>query len=211
MWTTVLIYKGCHSFQCFLSSWSICWRCDELRACVECSVFHQYWKHYASAFECHQVMREIRSELDNRKMFMIRNAAGIHSSTSPLRGRRCAQCRFQSAWMFKFSNKVNCSLSTSHIVGSMGRLMPTSARWGERIGWNQLNLISYWWQPDPSIVFVNFESHRFWPGSRRWGWGCMSRRMPLSIWWWLSFNPYIGIKGEKYHVSSFWGWVGLIL
>merc|ERR1711953_480527 len=29
-------------------------RCDELRACVECSVFHQYWKHYASAFECHQ-------------------------------------------------------------------------------------------------------------------------------------------------------------
>ena len=142
MWTTVLIYKGCHSFQCFLSSWSICWRCDELRACVECSVFHQYWKHYASAFECHQVMRGIRSELDNRKMFMIRNAAGIHSSTSPLRGRRCAQCRFQSAWrMFKFSNKVNCSLSTSHTVGSMGRLMPTSARWGERI--DETNWILY--------------------------------------------------------------------
>merc|ERR1712037_514831 len=22
-------------------------RCDDLRACVECSVFHQYWKHFA--------------------------------------------------------------------------------------------------------------------------------------------------------------------
>jgi len=29
-------------------------RCDDLRACVECSVFHQYWKHFASALQCHQ-------------------------------------------------------------------------------------------------------------------------------------------------------------
>jgi len=29
-------------------------RCDELRACVECSAFHQYWKHFASALQCRQ-------------------------------------------------------------------------------------------------------------------------------------------------------------
>merc|ERR1711971_1073017 len=29
-------------------------RCDDMRACVECSVFHQYWKHFGSALECHQ-------------------------------------------------------------------------------------------------------------------------------------------------------------
>merc|ERR1711970_215907 len=28
-------------------------RCDELRPCVECSVFRQYWKHFGSAYECH--------------------------------------------------------------------------------------------------------------------------------------------------------------
>jgi len=39
-----------------------------------------------------------------------RNAAGTHSSMSLLRGRPCAQC------------------STSHIAGSMGKLIPTSAR-----------------------------------------------------------------------------------
>ena len=27
-------------------------RCDELRACVECSAFHQYWHTFASALEC---------------------------------------------------------------------------------------------------------------------------------------------------------------
>jgi len=26
----------------------------ELRPCVECSAFHQYWQHYGSALECHQ-------------------------------------------------------------------------------------------------------------------------------------------------------------
>jgi len=29
-------------------------RCDELRPCVECSVFRQYWKHFGSAYECHK-------------------------------------------------------------------------------------------------------------------------------------------------------------
>eukprot|EP00092_Neocalanus_flemingeri_P017404 GFUD01018826.1.p1 GENE.GFUD01018826.1~~GFUD01018826.1.p1 ORF type:complete len:479 (-),score=119.91 GFUD01018826.1:155-1591(-) len=29
-------------------------RCDELRPCVECSVFHQYWKHFSSAYECYE-------------------------------------------------------------------------------------------------------------------------------------------------------------
>lgn len=36
-----------------------CWRCDDLRACVECSVFHQYWKHFASALQCHQVRARV--------------------------------------------------------------------------------------------------------------------------------------------------------
>ena len=39
---------------------NFCWRCDELRACVECSAFHQYWKHFASALQCRQVSRIIR-------------------------------------------------------------------------------------------------------------------------------------------------------
>jgi len=29
-------------------------RCDELRPCVECSVFKQYWYHFGSAYECHK-------------------------------------------------------------------------------------------------------------------------------------------------------------
>jgi len=29
-------------------------RCDEIRPCVECSVFKQYWKHFSSAYECYE-------------------------------------------------------------------------------------------------------------------------------------------------------------
>merc|ERR1712142_176735 len=33
-------------------------RCDELRPCVECSVFRQYWKHFGSAYECHESCKQ---------------------------------------------------------------------------------------------------------------------------------------------------------
>merc|ERR1712183_319364 len=33
-------------------------RCDDLRPCVECSVFKQYWKHYGSAYECYESCKE---------------------------------------------------------------------------------------------------------------------------------------------------------
>jgi len=29
-------------------------RCDKVRPCVECSVFKQYWKHFESAYQCHE-------------------------------------------------------------------------------------------------------------------------------------------------------------
>merc|ERR1712215_159077 len=33
-------------------------RCDDLRPCVECSVFKQYWKHYGSAYECYESCKQ---------------------------------------------------------------------------------------------------------------------------------------------------------
>ena len=33
-------------------------RCDELSPCVECSVFRQYWKHFGSAYECHESCKQ---------------------------------------------------------------------------------------------------------------------------------------------------------
>jgi len=33
-------------------------RCDDLRPCVECSVFRQYWKHFSSAYECYESCKQ---------------------------------------------------------------------------------------------------------------------------------------------------------
>ena len=33
-------------------------RCDEIRPCVECSVFKQYWKHFSSAYECYESCKQ---------------------------------------------------------------------------------------------------------------------------------------------------------
>ena len=74
-------------------------RCDALRNCVECKVFHQYWNtDFDSAMKClavimdtiHWIAWQKRGNIMNH---LFRNANDGNSSTNHQKGSQCAQCR----------------------------------------------------------------------------------------------------------------------